>query len=187
MSVVLRFALLLLLTTSTFADTLSLSRESRLATDSSYQQFVLDSIKEENHAEVNMQALQGNDDKHPYIPYMALSIPILAVLGLVIIFWRKGESNRQIRLAMIEKGMDPSLLVERVDENSKKYASLRFGLLAAGAGLGLIIGNIVTSSMPLGQENPEPIVLSSLLLFSGAGLVVYHIIARKLERTSTGA
>jgi len=197
MSVLLRLALLILITTSAFADSISVSRELRLATerlatarlalDSTYQQFVLDSLKAENQTKVHMQAMRGTDMEHRYIPYVALTIPILAILGLVIIFWRRGESNRQIRLAMIEKGMDPSHLVERVGENSKKYASLRFGLLATGAGLGLIIGNILVNATSMGMESPEPIILSSLLLFSGAGLVVYHLIARKLERTSSDA
>jgi len=187
MSVLLRLALLVILTTTAVADPDSVSRASRLATDSSYQQFVLDSLSAENNAEIQMQVLQGKDPDHQFIPYVALSIPIVAIVGLVIIFWRKGEANRQIRLAMIEKGMDPSLLIERSDENSKKYASLRFGLLATGAGLGLVLGNILVNTTNLGVEGPEPIILSSVLLFSGAGLVVYHLIARKLERTSSGA
>lgn len=186
MSILLRLACLLLITSTALADTTAVPRETRLATDSLYQQFVLDSLKAENDAQIHMQTLRGSDTEHRFIPFVALTIPILAIIGLVIILWRRGESNRQIRLAMIEKGMDPSHLVERVDENSKKYASLRFGLLATGAGLGLIIGNILMRTLPMGEENPEPIVLSSLLLFSGAGLVVYHMIARKLERTSSG-
>lgn len=187
MSVLLRLALLILITTSAFADSISVSRETRLATDSTYQQFVLDSLRTENDAQIHMQALRGNDTEHRFIPFVALTIPILAIIGLVIILWRRGESNRQIRLAMIEKGMDPSHLVERVDESSKKFASLRFGLLATGAGLGLIIGNIIVNTTSIGVEDPEPIILSSLLLFSGAGLVVYHLIARKLERRSSDA
>jgi hypothetical protein len=188
MSILLRLACLLLITSTALADTTAVPRETRLATDSMYQQFVLDSLKAENDTQIHLQALRGNEsEEHDLIPFVALSIPILAIIGLVIILWRRSESNRQIRLAMIEKGMDPSLLVERADENSKKYASLRFGLLATGAGFGLIIGNVLMRTLPMGEENPEPIVLSSLLLFSGAGLVVYHMIARKLERTSSGA
>lgn len=187
MSVLLRLALLILITTSAFADSISVSRELRLATDSTYQQFVLDSLKAENETKVHMQAMRGSDVDHGLVPFVALAIPIVAIIGLVIIVWRRGESNKQIKLAMIEKGMDPSHLVERVGENSKKYASLRFGLLATGAGLGLIIGNILVNATSMGMESPEPIILSSLLLFSGAGLVVYHLIARKLERTSSDA
>ncbi|MBS1560366.1 MAG: hypothetical protein JSS89_02045 [Bacteroidetes bacterium] len=187
MSIPLRLACLLLITSTALADTTVVSREVRLATDSTYQQFVLDSLRAENEAQLHMQTLRGNDTEHRYLPFVALTIPIIAIIGLVVILWRRGESNRQIRLAMIEKGMDPSLLVERSDENPKKYASMRFGLLATGAGLGLIVGSILVNTTNLGDHAPEHIVLSSLLLFSGAGLVVYHIIARKLERTSSGA
>lgn len=162
----------------------TMSREERLTTDSAYQRFVLDSIKAVNEADLRMQGMHSDNVEHKFIPFVALLIPIIAIIGFIVVMWRRNESNRQIRLAMIEKGMDPSLLVERTDENSKKYASLRFGLLAAGAGLGIIVGNVLVKTTNIGMDSEEMVILSSVLLFSGAGMVAYHAIARKIERTT---
>jgi tetrahydromethanopterin S-methyltransferase subunit G len=92
----------------------------------------------------------------------------LASFGVVYLFLT--TRNRE-RMAMIEKGADPSMFVNR-------NIGFKIGMLLVGAAIGLIIGLILIELTTLN----EAIVLALILLFGGLGLVAENVISRKRDQ-----
>ena len=102
-------------------------------------------------------------------------IPIISTVGLftMIIFLRKYENEE--RMAMIEKGITPGIA------NKPKISpsgTLRFGLLAVGAGIGLLMGNFLEKSLGF---NEEIAYFSMVLLFGGGGLLVSYMVQMRQD------
>lgn len=144
------------------------------------ERFRLDSMQMQHDFDLHEAAIRQDRVTSPE-DIIGVFIPIVAILGAFLVVWRGIESKRALRMAMIEKGMDPSLLVERSDESSKKYGALRFGMLLAGVGLGLLVAFVIVSSSSIGSNMQPLVFISSALLFGGIGLIGYHLIANKLE------
>lgn len=85
------------------------------------------------------------------------------------------------RMAMIERGYDINQLIPKEDRNTYKNSALKWGLLLVGAGLGLIIG-IFLSQFFVWEGNQFGAVASMVMLFGGAGLVTYYLIAGNIEK-----
>ncbi len=102
-------------------------------------------------------------------------IPIsffLMIYGIVYIAIRRKE-----RLALIAKGADASLF------QSKKHvpSELKWGMLLLGVGTGLLFGRIFAAYSCLGEEASY---FSMICLFGGLSLVIYHFLARAMEKKS---
>ena len=100
-------------------------------------------------------------------------VPIAAfamVFGIIFILVRKKE-----RLAMIEKGADPSQFKSDLSGPS----SLKWGLFSLGIGLGILVGNILVSTKVMEEEVAY---FSMIFLFGGISLIVSHFLARKMEK-----
>lgn len=162
------------------ADTSNIvNRDSLLRYDSAYRAFVLDSMKQEHDAQLSMTQLEGKRENIPAI--LALSIPIICIVLVMVIAWRRIESRKAIKLAMIEKGMDPGLDELPKDESTSKYGALRIGMLFAGFGLGVLVSGLASIGMSLSDEATAMAIIASSLLGGGLGLVLYHHVAAKLE------
>lgn len=173
--------------TAATPDSPSVSRQELLARDTAYQQFVLDSMSEERRAKIGeLEAMNGTGYGHEMDPQaiIALSIPIVTILVVFLFLWRSNEAKKAVRLAMIERGMDPGLLQEQPNESSRKYGALRMGMLLAGVGLGILVGFLINVSVLPGHGDYWPLVIiSSSLVFGGGGLILYHRMATKIEQT----
>jgi hypothetical protein len=156
---------------SASADTSTLSAE---------QRYRLDSIAATRAYDLREMELHQQRQPDPE-DIIGVFIPIVAILGAFLVVWRSIESKRALRMAMIDKGMDPSLLEAPTDESSKKFGALRFGMLLAGVGFGLMLAIFIVSFWETGQYE-SAVFFGSALLFGGVGLVAYHIIARRLEK-----
>ncbi len=88
--------------------------------------------------------------------------------GVIHLLVRKKE-----RMALIEKGVDASLLVSKKDFN---FYALKLGLLFIGVAIGLIIGAVLVETTTL---NNEAAYFSMIFLFGGIGLVVSHFMEKK--------
>jgi len=100
-------------------------------------------------------------------------VVLLVVLVLVTIFgiaYVSITSKTKIRLALIEKGMDPNL--------ARSDFWIQVGVIAAGFCLGLIIGDLLPYK--LGTYGP---LLG--FVFAGAGLVAYNIIKNKKAKRNS--
>jgi uncharacterized membrane protein len=118
------------------------------------------------------------------VEIMAMLIPIFLVLGLftMIVFLRFFKNVE--RMKMIEKGMDPKDLNWSPEEYKKylqdsawsKGATLKAGLLALGAGIGLITA--AANETTFGDIGYSAFVL----IGGGIGLIVSYIIQFLLDK-----
>lgn len=114
---------------------------------------------------------------------MFMIILTLATWGAIFgIYYLRNREN----MAMIERGINPREGVPRI----RTFTSLKFGLLLAGAGLGLMIAYLLDQlvlpkqivNLPDGthytQDNPA-IYFALIGLFGGLGLVLSHTMENK--------
>lgn len=103
---------------------------------------------------------------------LAIMIPIIAVIGgiVMIVYLRKYEN--QERMAMIDKGVDPSVFTRKARNTS---GALRAALLLIGAGIGLLLGYALDRAFDMEQVG----YFSMLLIFGGTGLGLAYMIEEK--------
>ena len=112
---------------------------------------------------------------------IAVCIPIVATIGFftMLIFWRKFQNDE--RMAMIERGMSPADLDIPPTKRSFKVnpsITLRIGALAVGAGVGLLIADILDHYTDLG-DMAYP---TMLLIGGGAGLLLAYFFQLNLDK-----
>ena len=92
------------------------------------------------------------------------------VFGIVYIVVRKRE-----RMLLIQRGADASAFESKRNET----ATLKWGLLFLGIGIGILLGRVFAAYTCLGEEASY---FSMICLFGGLSLVIYHFIARKMAK-----
>ncbi len=105
---------------------------------------------------------------------VALLIPIVSTVGLftMIVFLRKFDNDE--KMAMIAKGMMPP----SKSININPANSLRWGLVAIGVGLGLLIGHFLETN--LGFDD-EVAYFSMIFVFGGIGLLLSYFLQMKIN------
>jgi hypothetical protein len=83
--------------------------------------------------------------------------------------------RRKERMALLEKGADPSVFQE---PKSDKIAALRYGLLLIGFAIGILIGSLLELLTRMG---PEESYFSMVFLFGGIALVISHFMGKKIK------
>jgi hypothetical protein len=96
------------------------------------------------------------------------------VFGIVYLVVRRKE-----RLAMIEKGADPSIF----KKGSPSMESLKWGLLFVGIGTGILLGKLFAAYSCLGEEAS---MFSMICLLGGISLVIYHFVERSILKKESG-
>lgn len=101
-------------------------------------------------------------------------IPIVLFISVavVLIVIRKFQNDE--RLALIEKGSDANIFNRASKNNS--FPALRYGLLLIGAGIGILVGNIVAETRII---DDEAAVFSFLMICGGSGLFLSYFIERR--------
>ncbi len=109
------------------------------------------------------------------IETIAIMIPIISIIGLIvmIIYLRKYENEE--RMAMIDKGIDPSVFTRKARNTS---GALRASLLLIGAGTGLLLGYALDRAFDMEEVG----YFSMLLIFGGSGLGLAYVIEEKKIR-----
>jgi len=92
------------------------------------------------------------------------------VFGIVYLVVRKRE-----RMLLIQRGADASVFQSKRNETT----NLKWGLLSLGIGIGILLGRVFAAYTCLGEEASY---FSLICLFGGLSLVLYHFIARKMEK-----
>lgn len=98
-----------------------------------------------------------------------------SIFGIVYLFFM---TRNKERLAMIEKGMDVSLLSKRQGGKSPLYYwTIKIGFLMVGLALGIIVGTVAENN---GMEGDQAYP-SMILLFGGLALIGSYFVERKLR------
>jgi amino acid transporter len=103
-------------------------------------------------------------------PVLILGIIFGAIVAIVYLGNRKKE-----RMAMLEKGVDPSIFLNSVKNGSQ---SLKYGILLIGLGLGILVGKFLTYTEAFRNEK-EAAYFSAIFLFGGAALVFFYFMDKR--------
>ncbi|MBX2940737.1 MAG: hypothetical protein KF860_00195 [Cyclobacteriaceae bacterium] len=108
------------------------------------------------------------------VAIMGTMIPIVGIIGAFIITGYLRKFQNMERMAIIDKGLDPSLFkTERVTAGA-----LRAALLLIGAGLGLLMGYWLDTAY--GME--EVAYFSMIFIFGGMGLGVAYLVEERKNK-----
>ncbi|QOI97579.1 MAG: hypothetical protein HRU69_08790 [Flammeovirgaceae bacterium] len=110
------------------------------------------------------------------VPIFGIMIPIVGIIGafIMIVYLRRFENAE--RMAMIEKGVDPSLFTKKARQSSS--GTLRASLLFIGAGAGLLIAYFLDRAFDM----EEVAYFSMLFIFGGLGLGAAYLVEEKKIR-----
>ncbi len=93
------------------------------------------------------------------------------VFGIVYLVIRKKE-----RMILIQRGADVSAFESK---RRNETSNLKWGLLSLGIGIGILLGRVFAGNTCLGEEASY---FSMICLFGGLSLVIYHFLARNIEK-----
>jgi hypothetical protein len=108
------------------------------------------------------------------VAVLGVMIPIIGTVGafIMIVYLRKFQNME--RMAIIDKGLDPSLFkMER-----STAGALRASLLLIGAGIGLLMGYWLDRAFYM----EEIAYFSMLFIFGGAGLGLAYLLEEKKDK-----
>lgn len=100
-------------------------------------------------------------------PVLVLLVIFGFIYAVIFIQVRKKE-----RLAMMEKGADPSIF----NIEPRQISYLKYGIFLVGIAIGILLGNVLEVSSSL---NPVVSYFSMIFLFGGLGLIISHLIERR--------
>lgn len=107
----------------------------------------------------------------------SIIVSTLIVSVAVVVIFRSYYRSKE-RRALIEKGLDPSLVNIYSDRNSRKIF-LYAGILLLGVALGTLTG-IILAVIFTSRQSAEDFILLSVLIITGISLLVcYHISGNK--------
>lgn len=105
------------------------------------------------------------------VAVLGVMIPIIGIIGAFIMIGYLRKFQNMERMAIIDKGLDPSLFkTERVTAGA-----LRASLLLIGAGLGLLMGYWLDSTYGM----DDVAYFSMLFIFGGIGLGVAYLVEER--------
>lgn len=116
------------------------------------------------------------------IPLFAI-IFSLGIPGIIIFFLIYSRHREKMRL--IEKGIsaeEASRYFKTIEQKERNpYSALKWGILLAFFGAGLIIGNILETQ----YDFDEGVVFGLIMLFVGLGALLYFVILNSKLKSST--
>ena len=108
-------------------------------------------------------------------------IPITMFLSIAVILFKVYDDRHRERMMIIEKGLASEDVKHLYSHKStwrvNPLSSLKWGMLAAFIGAGVLIGGMVSAAVPWIRE---PQLMSGFIfLFGGIGLVIFYAMAAK--------
>ncbi len=95
------------------------------------------------------------------------------IFASLYVFW---TTRNKERLALIEKGADPTLF--KTKSSGSSYSTFKYGLLFIGIALGIVSGYFLEEA---GMQE-EAAYFSMIFLFGGIGLVVAFLLQKKFDK-----
>ncbi|PIB36047.1 hypothetical protein BFP72_11905 [Reichenbachiella sp. 5M10] len=78
------------------------------------------------------------------------------------------------RLALIEKGGDANIF----NRKTITFPAIKIGLLLIGAGVGILVGNLLSTAAIVSEEVG---IFSCLMIFGGSGLFISYFVEQKFR------
>ena len=100
-------------------------------------------------------------------------IGIISVFGTIPLIIFLIHRHRE-RKALIEKGISAELLVSTTRDRTQE--SLKYGILAIGLAIGILVGNILDEYTRMSEEVSY---FSMIFLFGGLALLTFYSLAKK--------
>jgi hypothetical protein len=104
-------------------------------------------------------------------------VPIALFATIFGIVWIAVSARNKERLALIEKGLDAGIFKE-AGQIHWRYGALKFGLLAIGIGIGLVVANILDANNIMDEEVAY---FAMIFIFGGLGLLSYYKLMGKIK------
>jgi hypothetical protein len=101
---------------------------------------------------------------------------VLGVIFGFIVMLVKVDARKKERMFLMKQGKDPNL----VDSKNDTFSSvnyLKWGIIVASIGLGMLMGTIIGSLYSSKQY--DSLYLACLLIFAGIGIVVSFLVTHR--------
>ena len=111
-------------------------------------------------------------------------VPLTMFGATAIIFWKFFDSRHKERMAIIDKGLNPTDYKELYKHQAfatNPLSSLKWGLLAMFVGAGVLIGTFLREWYHV----DEAIFPGMILILGGIGLIVFYSLASKKMKGNT--
>ena len=113
------------------------------------------------------------------MPFLGIG---LAYMVVYMIYYAIRSEHKQ-KMALIDKGMDPSLINKKYHQSrAPRHHSnfLKNGLFFIGLAIGILLGYLLQSNSGMTEWVAYP---SMILVFGGIALITYHLIERQKQET----
>jgi hypothetical protein len=106
-------------------------------------------------------------------------IPITMFLAVALVLFKFFDDRHRERMAIIDKGLvkeEVKYLYARGRSSTiNPFSSLKWGMLAAFIGAGILTGSLLSVTFPWIEEGP--LMSGCIFLFGGIGLMLFYSIA----------
>lgn len=106
-------------------------------------------------------------------PVLILSVIFGSLIAIIYLQIRKKE-----RMALLQSGKDASFFETNCKKTASSPASLKYGLLLFGLGLGILIANILVA---YGIMDDDVAYFAMIFLFAGISLLTDFFISKKIS------
>lgn len=100
-------------------------------------------------------------------------VPVSFFAAVVVAIYISLSTRNKERLAMIEKGVDPSVFQNK---SSGRLNALKWGMFTLGAGIGALVGSLLKDAV-------GPIAIPGMIAI-GAGLmlIIFYVLTKGLDK-----
>ncbi len=107
-------------------------------------------------------------------------VPIFLFGGAAVVLWKYFDARHKERMNIIEKGLVKEDLKYLYTRNfvwrSNPYSALKYGMLAAFIGVGILVSAFLNRIF---FEYQEQLTTGTIFLFGGLGLITFYAISKK--------
>lgn len=107
-------------------------------------------------------------------------VPVTMFLSIVVVLYIYFTTRNKERLALIEKGADPSLFKS---QQGSGYSTFKWGMFMVGIAVGLLVATLITAAA---EVEEVPIYFSMVLIFGGLSLLASYLLKSRLEKKYGG-
>jgi hypothetical protein len=130
----------------------------------------------------NTHTTQNTSQEDPMAGFdYGLLVPLTMFGGMAIVAFKFFDDRHRERMAIIEKGLVKEdlkyLYAQSRTWRINPLSSLKWGMLAAFIGAGILIGNLMHASFPWMHE--DSLMSGFIFLLGGIGLIMFYAMAAK--------